>query len=125
MTVCAPSLWQYTIAAQASDDRWFRDHPRATWRVRPCLPAESSFLADMADRMGGVVYAIVIDHGRAGDKRKAAPHRGVYPILITAHVPRGRRKRVLKEQALAMMAHFRRSASTPPPPKGAAFVFQL
>ncbi|MEM9765594.1 MAG: hypothetical protein AAF968_24350 [Pseudomonadota bacterium] len=117
-------LHDYTVDARARDDAWFSKNPRATWRVRPMLPVECPILAELAERQGGVCYAIVIDHQRAGDRRAVAG-RGVYPTTVLATMPKARRKRWLQEEALRWLAHFKRSASTPMPAEDTMIMMDL
>lgn len=97
--------------AAHQDSAWFRDNPEANYRVRPMLDGESPLGDALLDGLTGFrLYAIVINHGRLRDKRRAAGVI-VYPSLVNID---SIREHMLADEAQRMILWFRTSAQTPP-----------
>jgi len=96
--------------AAKRDAAWFAANPGNTWRVRALIEGESP-LADrlVADGTARRIYAVVIYHARAQDRRAKAGH-GVYPLLWT----RQPTKAALRTEARRIVRHFRVSAAAIP-----------
>lgn len=102
-----------TFAAKR-DAAWFAANPGNTWRVRALIEGESP-LADQLVAAGTArrVYAVVIYHARAQDRRAKVGH-GVYPLLWT----RQPTKTALRTEARRIARHFRVSAAAIPARRG-------
>ncbi|MGM0583861.1 MAG: hypothetical protein ACQEUZ_04360 [Pseudomonadota bacterium] len=103
----APARW---IAPR--DGRYFRDRPRALWRVRPLLDGESPAVAELVRQEGGRAYAVVIDHRRAKDKRRDLG-RVVYAVWAPPHVPKKQAREMAEAEARKLVEHFARTDASP------------
>lgn len=116
----------YDLEAPASrhaavrDEAWFRDNPKSTCRVRPLLEGESPIVDAMRRQRPAIRgYAILIHHERLGDKRRIAGV-GIYPVVMFKPMEAG--KAELEAEAKRFVRWFAKSAKTPPPSKGTAWV---
>lgn len=94
--------------AGASDRQFFRERPKAVWRVRPLLDGESPAMSAAIDAHGGRAYAIVIDHRRAKDKRRRCG-RVVYLAYTPPDVPKDVALGMARREAERMVALFART----------------
>jgi hypothetical protein len=107
--------------ARRRDDAFFASHPRHLCRVRPLIEGESALVDELRERHPEWrAYCIVIEHGRAGDRRATAG-RGIYPVIL-CNRSREEVRRYLAREAVRFQRWFRRSAASPPPRRGACIV---
>jgi hypothetical protein len=91
--------------ARAGDAAFFGKHKGAAWRARFLFPEESREMASRAAASGGTALAIMLHHGRLGDKRALAGIMA-YPCLLAAGLKGEARLAAIKARVRRMVAHF-------------------